>query len=67
MESNQSRIMGHSKTSDVGVGVKLNEIKPVAWEAGSWWKNLTFLKKRGGTDGKIPKKWIRFALIILET
>ena len=45
MESNQSRIMGHSKTPEVGVGVKINEIKSVAREAGSWWKNLTFFKK----------------------
>ena len=35
MESNQSCIMGHSKTPDVKVGVKINEIKPVAREAGS--------------------------------
>ena len=42
------------------------EFKSMELNHWRWWENLPFLK-REGTDGKIPKQWIRFALKILET
>ena len=38
----------------------------MASEAGGLLEKFALLK-REGTDGKIPKQWIRFAVKILET